>query len=180
MGASSPSRSREPQNAVTKLKDSASAARTGRSRLRGIRRLWAGANLNAQNSRYMLRRKWLGGAPREPHTTKTRDSTRPLVQRVSLGFYMPKNPRNISANAESSYTATQAEKVGATRATTIKSKQATIFDKMITVTNMKLNRKTTGLHQITVITDLNYFENSTAAEKLQTFQTLQLLQILLK
>ena len=83
MGASSPSWSREPRNAVTKLKDRTSAARMRRSGLRGTRQLWVDANLNAQNSRNMLRCKWLGRAPHQSHTTKTRGSTSPLVRMVS-------------------------------------------------------------------------------------------------
>ena len=72
MGAAPPSRSREPRIAVTKLKDTASAARARRSGLRGDCRLRVDTNLNTKSSSNMLRRKWLGRAPHKPQTTKTR------------------------------------------------------------------------------------------------------------
>ena len=85
----------------------------GRSGLRGICRLWVVTNLNTQSSRNLLSRTWLGRAPHKPRTTNTRGSSRPSVRGITPGLQVSKNPRPISGNTQSSFTAT-----------TIKGKQA--------------------------------------------------------
>ena len=78
MGTAPPNRSREPRIAMTKLKDRAWTAKTGRSGLCG-NRFRVDANLDTESSRNMLRGKWLGRAPHKPCATRARDPSSPFV-----------------------------------------------------------------------------------------------------
>ena len=77
MGTAPPNRSREPRIAMTKVKNCARTAKTGRSGLRG-NLFRVDANLDTESSRNMLRGRWLGRALHKPCTTGPRDPVETL------------------------------------------------------------------------------------------------------